>query len=121
MDNREKTISVLGVKYAIKQKSEKDDDLLKTRDGYCDWTLKEIVVCRGAEGTLQDMEAYIRKVIRHEIVHAFLLESGLHECSGGTDAWAANESMVDWIARQGQKIYKAWEQAGALDHTPAEQ
>ena len=52
---------------------------------------------------------------RHEIVHAFLLESGLAECSGDTDCWAQNEAMVDWFARQGQKIYAAWLEAGALD------
>ena len=66
------------------------------------------------QGNLGDMEAYIRKVKRHEIVHAFLEESGLAECSGTSDAWAMNETMVDWIARMGEKIYKAWSDAGAI-------
>lgn len=66
------------------------------------------------EGTLEDMEEYVKKVLRHEIVHAFFFESGLHECSGQAEAWASNETMVDWIARQGPKIYKAWEEVGAL-------
>lgn len=111
----ERKVSILGVVYTIKEQSEAENERLRDCDGYCDWTTKEIVVCREAQGTLGDMESYIRKVLRHEIVHAFLLESGLHECSGETDAWAANETMVDWIARQGQKIHEAWKKAGALD------
>ena len=116
-----KTVSILGVQYTIEERSEAVDERLKDCDGYCNRTTKEIVVEREVNGTLGDMGVYMRKVLRHEIVHAFLLESGLHECSGSTDAWAANETAVDWIARQGQKIYKAWEQAGALDDTPKEQ
>lgn len=60
------------------------------------------------------MEAYVRKVKRHEIVHAFLCECGLAECSGDTGAWAMNETMVDWFARVGQKVWKAWQDAEAL-------
>lgn len=67
------------------------------------------------ECSLHDIEAYIKKVLRHEIVHAFLFESGLGEnmhClinSGWHD-----EQIVDWFAYQGPKIIKAWESAGAL-------
>lgn len=35
---------------------------------------------------------------------------GPNACSGRTDAWARNETMVDWIARQGPKIYAAWQE-----------
>lgn len=111
----ERVVHILGVQYTIKEESECDNEKLKNCDGYCDWTTKEIVVEREMVGTLGDMEVYIRKVLRHEIVHAFLLESGLHECSGESEAWASNETMVDWIARQGEKIYVAWREAGALD------
>lgn len=108
-------VCILGVEYTVKEQSVNENKRLEECDGYCDWTTKEIVVEREVVGTLGDMDAYIRKVKRHEIVHAFLLESGLHECSGETKAWASNEAMVDWIARQGEKIYVAWGEAGALD------
>lgn len=110
-----KTVNILGTTYTIMEQSERDNKLLEGCDGYCDYTTKEIVVEREIEGTLRDMEVYIRKVLRHEIVHAFLLESGLAECSGDTECWAQNETMVDWFARQGPKIYTAWLEAGALD------
>ena len=108
-------VHILGVEYSVKEQSEGENELLKDCDGYCDWTTKEIVVEREITGTLGNMEKYIHKVLRHEIVHAFLFESGLAECSGDADAWARSETMVDWVARQGEKIYNAWREAGAID------
>lgn len=110
-----KPIMILGTQYTIIEQSESEDERLKGCDGYCDWTTKLIVVEREMYGTLGNMDVYVRKVLRHEIVHAFLLESGLHECSGETDAWAQNEAMVDWFARMGPKIYAAWKAAGAAE------
>ena len=107
-------INILGSEWTIIERPEAEDKRLDGCDGYCDWTTREIVVEREMQGNLGDMEAYIRKVKRHEIVHAFLEESGLSECSGTSDAWAMNETMVDWIARMGEKIYKAWSDAGAI-------
>ena len=107
-------INILGSEWTIIERPEAEDKRLDGCDGYCDWTTREIVVEREMQGNLGDMEAYIRKVKRHEIVHAFLVESGLAECSGTSDAWAMNETMVDWIARMGEKIYKAWSDAGAI-------
>lgn len=103
-------ITILGSEWAIAERSEVEDVRLKDCDGYTDWTAREIVVEREVNGNLKNMEAYVRKVKRHEIVHAFLLESGLAECSD----WAQNEEMVDWIARMGPKIHVAWQAAGAI-------
>lgn len=111
----DKKINILGSEWTIKGQTEKENELLKDCDGYCDWTIKEIVIANELDGTLTNMRAYVNKVLRHEIVHAFLFESGLAECSGETDSWARNEIMVDWFARQGQKIYKAWQDAYCID------
>lgn len=107
-------INILGVNWAIIESNEADDDRLRDCDGCCDWTTREIVVEHEIQGNLYDMDAYIKKVKRHEIVHAFLAECGLHECSGETDAWAMNETMVDWFAQMGERIYKAWLEADAV-------
>ena len=48
--------------------------------------------------------------MRHEIIHAFLFESGLYQSS----TWAANEEMVDFFAIQIPKIAAAMEKAGVL-------
>jgi len=55
-----------------------------------------------------------RATIRHEIIHAFLFESGLgfnfeHNERG------QEELMVDWIAMQYPKIKAAFEKAGAAE------
>lgn len=51
---------------------------------------------------------------RHEIMHAFLYESGLDGQSCNVDCWAKNEEMIDWFALQSKKIFKAFKKAGAL-------
>ena len=57
----------------------------------------------------------MQETLRHEIVHAFFNESGLKESSNGCESgWAKNEEMVDWIALQLPKIYKACESVNAL-------
>ena len=48
---------------------------------------------------------YRDKVIRHEIIHAFLFESGLDDLSG-------DEMLVDWMALQIPKISKLFEEIG---------
>lgn len=106
-------VVILGVPYVIERSDPSADDALASIDGYCDSTTKRIVVTteeyNGAD-RLDDIDAFRNKQIRHEIVHAFLSESGLEENSG----WADNEEIVDWIAMQGPKIYKAWQEANAI-------
>ena len=61
-------------------------------------------------------EELVKQVLKHEIVHAFLVESGLAFSSHSiVGAWAMNEEMVDWIAWNGEKLYKAWKEAGLVD------
>lgn len=107
------TINVLGAGYTISRVH--DDQRLDGCDGICDDTTKEILVETyegddGKPGVKAKLDVQRKKNIRHEIVHAFAFESGLAENS----PWAQNEELVDWIAIQGPKIYKAWQEAGAI-------
>lgn len=116
-------ISILGTEYEITVKKYDDDEAFERRsiDGYCDQYQKKIVVCdmhtykgweHEEEKTIQICQ---KQTLRHEIVHAFFDESGLQDSAGSVGgSWATNEEMVDWIALQGEKIYKAWEEAGCL-------
>ena len=108
-------IDVLGTEWSIEERAQTEDNRLNDCDGYCDWTARLIVIEREIDGNLTDMERYIRKVKRHEIIHAFLFESGLAESALPTNAWSRNEEMVDWLARLGERIYKAWKDAGAVE------
>ena len=54
--------------------------------------------------------------LRHEILHAFLFESGLDAGSIATyGPWANNEEMVDWFAIQSPKIFKVYSELGLVD------
>lgn len=112
---RNMTVNVLGAEYSITHSHPPRDPRLENADGYCDETTKEIVVETyegddGRPGVKAKLSVQRKKILRHEIVHAFAFESGLAENS----SWAQNEEMVDWIAIQGPKIWKAWKEVGAL-------
>ena len=105
------TVDVLGVSYTIKQSNKIEDLNLENMDGYCDHSTKTIVIdtFQDSPGSLKDLDVYKKQVIRHELVHAFLFESGLDGCS-----WAKNEEIVDWIACQFPKLMKAFETINSL-------
>lgn len=107
--NKERKINVLGTEYKYFYKCVNQDEKLRECDGYCDSSVKHIVVCDLAVDnmTVGDVMAHENKVFLHEVVHAFLFESGL---SG--NSWAANEEIVDWMAHQIPKIVQSLEEAG---------
>lgn len=106
-------VNVLGRSYEVREATPDTDPLLKEVDGYCDRTIAVCVVDaknKTEPDSLADLTAYKRSVIRHELIHAFLAESGLQgECS-----WACEE-MVDWVANQFPKMMKAFEEAGCME------
>lgn len=108
------TVNILGTEYKIKILKEKDDERLKNCDGYIDWTVKEIVIgdFETTTSSLKDLNEYSKKVTRHEIIHAFLIESGLWESSNTESSWARSEEMTDWIARQFHKISDVFKELG---------
>lgn len=109
-----KKINVLGTEYTIELKEKDTDTFLQKCDGYCDKTSKKIVVLtKGEDCELDNFEVYQKKVIRHEIIHAFLIESGLQE-NFQKEQWGHDETTVDWIAVQFPKLLKAFEEADAL-------
>lgn len=109
-------ISILGTKYIVEYHSEKDDKTLKDCDGYTDMYSKLIVINNSENGNIKNYDAYRKKVLRHEIIHAVLYESSLAHNSIQIDgSWAMNEEMVDFFAIQGEKIYKTWRETGALN------
>ena len=107
-------VNILGTEYTITECSEQEDKTLKDVDGYCDKTTKEIVISIPTpDCNLGDWQVYRKKVMRHEIIHAFLFESGLHE-NFEHKSWGHEETMVDWIAVQFPKMQKVFEEAGCL-------
>lgn len=109
-----KKINVLGTEYTIEIKSRAEDINLQKCDGYCDKTSKKIVVMKeDEECNLECFDVYQKKIIRHEIIHAFLIESGLAE-NFRKDEWGHDETTIDWVAMQFPKLLKAFEEADAM-------
>lgn len=108
-------IDILGTKYTILEKTVDEDDYLEHCDGYCDKTSKKIVVKKeDSANELEDYSVYMRKIKRHEIIHAFLFESGLHE-NWKHEQWGHDETVIDWIAAQFPKLLKAFKEAGCIE------
>lgn len=107
MENKfkDKTLNILGTDYKFEFRNESDEPKLQGKDGFCDTTVKRIVTrtdYNNDSDTVEDIEYYIAKVIRHEIIHAFLYESGL-----SCNSWGENEEIVDWFSIQFEKITNA--------------
>lgn len=102
-----RAINVLGTQIKVQFREEKQDKTLESCDGYFDSSESLIVVKIPIKDdmSLGNLENYQKKVLRHEIIHAFLHESGLGCCADHAECWATNEEMVDWFAIQSPKIF----------------
>lgn len=116
MLTKERTINVLGTDIQVLFRKEQEDPALENCNGYFDSSLKRIVVKIPEEDkmSLGNLEVYQKKVLRHEILHAFLHESGLDYSTSPAESWATSEEMVDWFAIQSPKIYKVFSEQGLL-------
>ena len=108
-------INVLGQEYPIFLGKEDDDPKLKEWNGYHEpWSKKIVIDSELAEETnknpigLENVDAYVRHIYRHEIMHAFFCESGI------TYRYDKDEEdfLVDWFARQYPKIKKIFAELG---------
>lgn len=120
---KEDKINILGTEYRIETHKVSEDDYLKENRlaGYCCEEGKLIVVADMSEKEFftgmdeQEQKIYRNKTLRHEIIHAFLNESGLSDNASTPDgAWAKHEEMVDWIAIQSPKIFEAYKKLDIL-------
>ena len=112
-------VDILGTEYTIEFRKESDDPILRDRDGYFDHSVHTLVVDEMTEhagelNAICNLLEYRNQVLRHEIIHAFLFESGLYGSSGNAEHWAVNEEMIDWLALQSPKLLKAFRQADCI-------
>ena len=110
-----KTVNILGTEYEIIRKRKEDEPKLEDSYGYTEPYSKKIVIATFEEeikqpDTVENFEEFVKKVIRHETIHAFFGESGLQNNSD----YAENEELVDWIAIQAPKMFKVWQELGVL-------
>lgn len=103
-------VPVLGTNYLVRCVDAKDMPswFFENCKGYCDHTAKVITVENliakkdDYNDALADIEDVTNQAVRHELLHAFLRESGLG------DETDFNEIVIDWFALQAPKIFKAF-------------
>lgn len=108
-------IDILGTKYKIVVDAP-EEMLPEDADGAMDQSLKRIVIAKfvSDRNSIKNLDDYRKKVLRHEIIHAFLYESGLWNNSSDVTAWGKSEEIADWMAIQSPKLFKAFKKVGAL-------
>lgn len=111
----DKKVNILGTEYDILIQSPRDNPKLEDNNGLCEQYSKKIILNDLEEEKkdimcVEKLEEFKKKVARHEIIHAFLGESGLR----GNSPWAEDEEMVDWLAIQSPKIFKVFEELNIL-------
>ena len=106
-------VSILGVEYEIKRMTEDEYPKLKllNASGLAELYSKELIIDKemntntGKE--FNNFEEFEKKVLRHEIVHAFFHESGLEK-------YCSDEELVDFLAIQFSKMKKVFEDANCI-------
>lgn len=113
-------VNILGTEYTVEIRKYNKTEF-KNSLGWCNWQLKQIVVAdvKTNDSWANEPEAAIeyktKEILRHEIIHAFLYESGLHINSvSAYDHWALDEEMIDWFAIQSPKIFKAFQECDCI-------
>lgn len=108
-------VDILGTEYSVFL-DVPAEEMPPNADGIMDYSIKAIKVIemKPEQGSIENLDVYKKKVLRHEIIHAFLRESGLWENSGETEAWGCDETITDWIAIQAPKLYRAFEATGCI-------
>lgn len=114
-----KTVSIMGVKYKVyTDVPVTKDKALTGRFGYCAFIDHRIVIAdlNTIEGWAEESDEcrriQVNTTLRHEVIHAFLAESGLRgSCTSG-EPWSLNEEMIDWFALQMPKIVKVFKELG---------
>jgi hypothetical protein len=96
-------INILGTEYSIELKEMGNSDY----DGYCDYTSKCITVRSDNYNKVEAFDWLQKKQLRHEVIHAFMAESGLQANWEHKQEFGHDETTVDWFAIQIPKITKA--------------
>lgn len=96
-------VDILGNTWTVKTATESMEPRLQGCDAFTDWTEKLMCFETGVHGNIGDMKKYLRKLVRHEVIHAFLFESGLGDSMEHRE-FGHEETTVDWFAYHADRI-----------------
>lgn len=115
MTERTVKVNILGAEWKIIFESADKSPRYEKFNGWCDMSVREchVGIRQPNEYTQKDMDSFCKMIARHEIIHAFIYESGILTSSDVYDGkWAKEESMIDWIAVQSPKIFEVFNIVG---------
>lgn len=107
------TLDILGTPYTVTVCHRCEDPALSECGGYCSAPNRRIVVDDMVESNdLVELseaarEAVVRQNLRHELIHAFLAESGLAD-NWKHPKYGHDETFIDWFAIQYPKLQAAF-------------
>lgn len=104
------SVSILGTPYKIIREKFGNEDC----DGETDYTSHQIRIRTDNINEVGDFDSMMKKQLRHEIIHAFMAESGLQANFEHYRQFGHDETTVDWFAIQFPKILEVFKQVGAL-------
>ena len=112
------SLNILGSKWKLKVVPKTYDPMLIECDGFTDRSNRTMYVYDGEfdameVDALKDFPEYIKAVKRHEIIHAFLYESGLAQCAEHPK-YGHSEMDIDWMALQFSKMLEVFKKAEAI-------
>lgn len=93
------TVTILGFTWHVCSATETEDPRLEGLSGYTDWTTRTICFDENIIGNIGSVKTYMKQVVRHEVIHAFMYESGLGD-SFEHKLYGQEEMIVDWFAFQ---------------------
>lgn len=117
MDNRTEMVNILGSMWTVKFEPVSSSPRYEKCNGWCDNSVKECHIGIRPESDMQQMKMidFYKSIARHEIIHAFLYESGIVTAASiRTNKWCKDEMMIDWMAAQMPKIYDVFEQLNIM-------
>lgn len=115
MNIKNTKVTIMGSKWTIKFKKLEEDNDLQGCDGYCDYSINSIVIKKQEKKqySVDDLENEMRKTLRHELIHAYLHESGLSSCIPAQSGH--NELYIDWFANKYPQIENTFKELGIND------
>lgn len=103
-------VNILGTEYKIKYKKLGNAGF----DGECDFTEKKIIIRNDNFNGVGNFEYLQKKALKHEVIHAFMSESGLQNNWQHCEQFGHDETTIDWIAIQFEKILKVFQELNIL-------
>lgn len=106
----EKRIVILGSEWVVEYVEMGDAEM----DGETDYTDRTIRIRTDNVFEVGDFVQLQNKQLRHEVIHAFMAESGLQSNFEHYQKYGHEETTVDWFAIQFPKILRVYTELGCI-------